>query len=80
MSKAENGHLHEDTWRGFAHVHQALLFNVFSVQHRLRVSTLGVRHWTRVSKRRITIRPGCTVRLSDLMILVGANHVFLCPQ
>jgi hypothetical protein len=62
--------LHEDKWRQFTRVHQALLLNVFGVQNKLRITTLGVRHWTRISRRRINIRPGYTVRLSDLMVLV----------
>lgn len=71
VSGAVNGYVLEDSWREFSKLHQALLVNVFGVQNKLRITTLGVRCWERISRRKIQIRPGCTVRLSDLMVLVS---------
>ena len=71
LGDAENGFVMEDSWRAFSRLHQALLVNVFGVQNKLRITTLGVRFWERISRRRIQVRAGCTVRLSDLMVLVS---------
>lgn len=71
LAEADFGFVSSDTWRRFAKLHQALLTNVFGIQNKLRITTLGVRFWEKVSKRRIQIRPGCVVPLSDLMALVS---------
>jgi hypothetical protein len=71
LAEADFGFVSSDAWRKFAKLHQALLTNVFGIQNKLRITTLGVSFWEKVSKRRIQIRPGCVVPLSDLMALVS---------
>ena len=70
-SEAEYGKINTESFQRFANIHQALLFNVFGIQNKLRITTLGVTLWTKMSKRRIYLRPGCVVKLSDLIILVS---------
>lgn len=60
-----------DFFRSFTNVHQALLLPVFGIQNMLRISTLGVAFWDRMSRRRIELRPGVMVPLSELMVLVS---------
>ena len=80
-SEAEYGKINTESFRRFANIHQALLFNVFGIQNKLRITTLGVTLWTKMSKRRIYLRPGCVVKLSDLIILVSMyEYTVLCSM
>ena len=60
-----------DDFRPFCRTHQALLFPVFTAQDKLRTHTMGCNFWDEVSKRRIQLRTGYNVPLSELMVLVS---------
>ena len=70
MKEEINDHIGVESFRIFIRMHQALLFPVFGIQNKLRITTLGIPAFEKLSKRRIEIRAGCTVPLRDLMILV----------
>ena len=69
-----------DFFRSFTNVHQALLLPVFGIQNMLRISTLGVAFWDRMSRRRIELRPGVMVPVSELMVLVSALTIIYVVQ
>lgn len=72
---AENdGFITVDYFRTFTTAHQALLQPVFGIQNMLRISTLGESFWRKMSKRRIELRPGVWVPLSELMVLVSTSE------
>jgi hypothetical protein len=60
-----------DDFRPFCRTHQAFLFPVFAVQNKLKVACLGASFWDSLSQRRIQLRPGYTVPLAELMVLVS---------
>ena len=60
-----------EDFRVFTKTHQALLYQVFHIQTKLKDNTLGWQFWEGVSKRRIELRKGYNVQIANLMVLVS---------
>lgn len=76
--RSDDGSVSIEDFKKFCKTHQALLARPFAVQDKLRTYTLGEGAWEKVSERRIEVRKGMTVRLSDLMTLVTTiQKIFL---
>lgn len=57
-------------FRPFCKTHQALMIPVFTVQDKLKKTTMGTAFWEKIASRRVEVRKGYNVPLSDLMVLV----------
>lgn len=68
--------MHSHDFVSFCKTHQALLARPFAVQDKLRTTTLGAGSWEEVSERRITVRPGMTIPLCELMTLVREQAAY----
>ncbi len=60
-----------EEFRHFCRTHHAFLFPLFAVQNKLKLACLGASFWDSLSQRRIQLRPGYTVPLAELMVLVS---------
>lgn len=58
-------------FRPFCQTHQALMAPVFAVQDKLKKTTMGTNFWENIASRRVEVRRGYNVPLSDLMVLVS---------
>jgi len=62
-----------EDFRTFCRTHQVLLAPVFAAQQRMRTTAMGCSFWDNMSHRRIELRKGYNVPLSELMVLVRAT-------
>lgn len=67
----EDGTVNIEDFRVFTKTHQALLYQVFHIQTKLKDNTLGWQLWEGISKRRIELRRGYNVQIANLMVLVS---------
>ena len=69
-----------EDFRTFCRTHQALLAPVFAAQQKMRTTAMGCSFWDNMSRRRIELRKGYNVPLSELMVLVSATLICVgCP-
>jgi hypothetical protein len=78
-SLTETGVVHVNDFRDFCRTHQALLKQVFHMQSRMRQAVLGDKFWKQLATRRIELRKGYNVPISNLMVLVRALITDLSP-
>lgn len=69
----EDGTVNIEDFRVFTKTHQALLYQVFHIQTKLKDNTLGWQLWETISKRRIELRRGYNVQIGNLMVLVSTR-------
>ena len=63
-----------EDFKKFAKTHQALLGSVYSVQHKLKLVTLGEGKWESIARRRVQVQPGMNIQLHELMVLVRTKY------
>jgi hypothetical protein len=78
-SLTETGVVHIDDFREFCRTHQVLLRQVFHMQSRMRQAVLGDKFWKQVATRRIELRKGYNVPISNLMVLVSNDMYHRAP-
>lgn len=71
LKHALDKHVDIDVFRVYSKTHQALLYPIFSIQDKLKISTLGSMVWDSIAKRHIQIHKGKTLPIKELMVLVS---------